>query len=79
MVSHSIVDTLSHVGIDDYAVLPLHRRNMPEVRSVTTAIAALHCHGAPVTLHPSPARWAPDLPGTQCQHRRFWRTPAATT
>lgn len=77
VVSHSIVDTLSHAGIDDYAVLPLHRRNMPEVRSVTTAIAALHCHGAPVTLHPSPARWAHDLPGTQWQHRRFWRTPAA--
>lgn len=77
VVSHSIVDTLSHAGIDDYAVLPLHRRNMPEVRSVTTAIAALHCHGAPVTLRPSHARWAHDLPGTQWQHRRFWRTPAA--
>ena len=77
VVSHSIVDTLTHAGIDDYAVLPLHRRNMPEVRSVTTAIAALHCHGAPVTLNPSHARWAHDLPGTQWQHRRFWRTPAA--
>lgn len=77
VVSHSIVDTLSHAGIDDYAVLPLHRRNMPEVRSVTTAIAALHCHGAPVTLHPAHAQWAQDLPGTQWQHRRFWRTPAA--
>lgn len=77
VVSHSIVDTLSHNGIDDYAVLPLHRRNMPEVRSVTTAMAALHCHGAPVTLHPTHPRWAHDLPGTQWQHRRFWRTPAA--
>lgn len=77
VVSHSIVDTLSHNGIDDYAVLPLHRRNMPEVRSVTTAIAALHCHGAPVALHPSHSEWAPGLPGTQWQHRRFWRTPAA--
>lgn len=75
VVSHSIVDTLSHAGIDDYAVLPLHRRNMPEVRSITTAIAALHCHGAPVTLRPSHAGWAHDLPGTQWQHRRFWRTP----
>ncbi|WP_395310970.1 beta-ketoacyl synthase N-terminal-like domain-containing protein [Mycobacterium sp. AMU20-3851] len=77
VVSHSIVDALSHNGIDDYAVLPLHRRNMPEVRSVSTAIAALHCHGAPVALGPSQPRWAHDLPGTQWQHRRFWRTPAA--
>lgn len=77
VVSHSIVDTLAHNGIDDYAVLPLHRRNMPEVRSVTTAIAALHCHGAPVTLGPAHRRWAHDLPGTQWQHRRFWRTPAS--
>ncbi|MEH3129452.1 MAG: type I polyketide synthase [Mycolicibacterium neoaurum] len=76
VVSHSIVDTLTHNGIDDYGVLPLHRRNMPEVRSVTTAIAALHCHGAPVALAPGHSCWAPDLPGNQWQHRRFWRTPA---
>ncbi|MEH3133405.1 MAG: beta-ketoacyl synthase N-terminal-like domain-containing protein [Mycolicibacterium neoaurum] len=76
VVSHSIVDTLTHDGIDDYGVLPLHRRNMPEVRSVTTAIAALHCHGAPVALAPGHSRWAPGLPGNQWQHRRFWRTPA---
>ncbi len=77
VVSHSMVDTLAHNGIDDYAVLPLHRRNMPEVRSVTTAMAALHCHGAPVDLAPAQPGWAHDLPGTQWQHRRFWRTPAA--
>ncbi|SDD49713.1 6-methylsalicylic acid synthase [Mycolicibacterium neoaurum] len=76
VVSHSIVDTLTHDGIDEYGVLPLHRRNMPEVRSVTTAIAALHCHGAPVALAPGHSRWAPGLPGNQWQHRRFWRTPA---
>ncbi|MCF6388923.1 acyltransferase domain-containing protein [Mycobacterium sp. MBM] len=77
VVSHSIVDTLTHAGIDDYAVLPLHRRNMPEVRAVSTAMAALHCHGAPVDLGPSHSGWAHDLPGTQWQHRRFWRTPTA--
>lgn len=76
VVSHSIVDTLTHTGIDDFGVLPLHRRKMPEVRSVTTAIAALHCHGAPVALAPGHSRWAPGLPGNQWQHRRFWRTPA---
>ena len=77
VVSHSIVDTLTAAGLDEYAVLPLHRRNMPEVRSVTTTMAALHCHGAPVRLGPSHTGWAHDLPGTQWQHRRFWRTPAA--
>ncbi|MGW0160497.1 type I polyketide synthase [Mycobacterium sp. NPDC003323] len=76
VVSHSIVDTLSHNGIETYGVLPLHRRNMPEVRSVTTAMAALHCHGAPVTLAPAHTGWAHDLPGNQWQHRNFWRTPA---
>ena len=76
VVSHSMVETLSHNGIDDYGVLPLHRRNMPEVRSLTTAIAALHCYGAPVELAPTSPQWATDLPGNQWQHRRFWRTPA---
>lgn len=76
VVSHSIVDTLSHNGFDDHGVLPLHRRNMPEVRSVTTAIAALHCYGAPVALAPTHTRWAAGLPGNQWQHRQFWRTPA---
>jgi 6-methylsalicylic acid synthase len=56
VVSHSIVETLSHNGIDDFGVLPVHRRNMPEVRSVATAIAALHCHGAPVRLAPERIR-----------------------
>ncbi|MGU3499675.1 type I polyketide synthase [Mycobacterium sp. C31M] len=76
VVSHSIVDTLSHNGIEDFGVLPVHRRNMPEVRSVSTAIAALHCHGAPVALAPAHSRWARELPGNQWQHRHFWRTPA---
>ena len=76
VVSHSIVETLLHLGIDDHAVIPVHRRDMPELRAVTTAVAALHCHGATVA-HGISAHdpWAGDLPVTQWRHRHFWRTP----
>lgn len=73
VVSHSIVETLTHLGIDDSAVIPVLRRDQPQLRAVATAIAALYCHGAPIAV-PAEA-WADDLPGTQWQHRDFWRTP----
>ncbi|MET0896285.1 MAG: beta-ketoacyl synthase N-terminal-like domain-containing protein [Mycobacterium sp.] len=73
VVSHSIVETLAQLGIDEPAVIPVLRRDQSQSRAVSTAVAALYCHGAPVR---TPAlAWAPDLPGTQWQHRNFWRTP----
>ncbi|WP_349268456.1 phthiocerol synthesis polyketide synthase type I PpsA [Mycolicibacterium parafortuitum] len=76
VVAHSIVETLLGVGITEHAVVPVLRRDQPERRSVGAAVAALYCHGAPVAHGFSPtARWATELPGTQWQHRRFWRTP----
>lgn len=76
VVAHSIVETLTHHGIDEHAVLPLLRRDRPAITSVATALAALHCHGAPVDHGIAvTAPWADDLPVTQWQHRRFWRTP----
>lgn len=74
VVAHSIAETFTHAGIDEHAVVPLLRRERPEIASVATAIAALHCHGVPVGIE-SAAPWADDLPVTQWQHRRFWRTP----
>lgn len=76
VVSHSVAETLSHVGFDEYGVVPTLRRQQPELRAITHALASLYCHGAPfphgVTAD-SP--WADDLPGTQWQHQHFWRTP----
>ncbi|MGV0814434.1 beta-ketoacyl synthase N-terminal-like domain-containing protein [Mycolicibacterium boenickei] len=78
VVSHSIVETLLHLGIDDHAVIPVLRRNAPESSAVTTSIASLYCHGADVehgVAQDDP--WDTELPVTQWQHRRFWRVPTA--
>lgn len=76
VVAHSIAETLTHLGIEDYGVVPVLRRQQPELRAIATAVASLHCHGAPVEHRVTAATpWAPGLPGTQWQHRRFWRTP----
>ncbi|WP_301119401.1 type I polyketide synthase [Mycolicibacterium fortuitum] len=78
VVSHSIVETLLHLGVDDHAVIPLLRRNTPELPAVTTAIASLYCHGAEIEHGVAEADpWAADLPVTQWQHRHFWRVPTA--
>lgn len=76
VVAHSIVETLTDHGADEHAVVPLLRRERPAMTSVATALAALHCHGAPVDPGIAvTAPWADDVPVTQWQHRRFWRTP----
>lgn len=76
VVSHSIAETLLHNGIDEYGVVPTLRRQQPQRRAITHALAALYCHGAPFphgVRADSP--WADDLPVTRWQHQRFWRTP----
>ncbi|WP_448432022.1 beta-ketoacyl synthase N-terminal-like domain-containing protein [Mycolicibacterium sp. XJ2546] len=76
VVAHSIAETLTVSGADEHAVVPLLRRERPAMASVATALAALHCNGAPVDHGIDVAApWADDLPVTQWQHRRFWRTP----
>ncbi|MGV0848688.1 type I polyketide synthase [Mycolicibacterium phlei] len=76
VVAHSIVETLAHTGVGDHAVVPLLRRDKPEMLSVAMAVAQLHCHGVPVDPGlPANSPWDADVPVTQWQHRRFWRTP----
>lgn len=80
VVSHSVVETLLHLGMDEHAVIPLLRRNTPEPAAVTTAVASLYCHGSDVehdVAQDDP--WDADLPVTQWQHRRFWRVPTAAS
>ncbi|WP_299561118.1 type I polyketide synthase [uncultured Mycolicibacterium sp.] len=78
VVAHSIAETLALAGIGEHAVLPLLRRDRPELPAVAAAVAGLHCHGAPVDPGVGPRTpWADGLPGTVWQHRRFWRTPGA--
>ena len=76
VVAHSIAETLLALGIDDHAAIPVLRRDSAERRALATAVAALHCCGVDVGHRGKAAEpWAADLPGTQWQHRRFWRTP----
>ncbi|MGE2834988.1 beta-ketoacyl synthase N-terminal-like domain-containing protein [Mycobacterium sp. SMC-4] len=80
VVAHSVAETMGHLGhdqgADSYAVVPVLRRDQPERRAVGAALGALYCHGAPVRHgYTAAGPWAPGLPGTQWQHRRFWRTP----
>ncbi|WP_082753739.1 SDR family NAD(P)-dependent oxidoreductase, partial [Mycobacterium sp. NAZ190054] len=76
VVAHSIVETLTGLGMDDHAVVPVLRRGQPEADAVEAAVATLYCHGAPIAHgYTATMPWAPELPGTRWQHRRFWRTP----
>lgn len=78
VVAHSVAETLSHLGIREHAVVPVLRRDQPELPAVAAAVGSLYCHGAPVDLGVTPeSPWATDLPGTQWLHRRHWRTPTA--
>lgn len=76
VVSHSIVETLTYAGIDEHEVVPVLRRDRPELQSMATAVGALYCNGAPVRHDIGASTpWSDSLPVTQWQHRRFWRTP----
>lgn len=77
VVSHSIAETLLHLDIEEHAAVGVLRRDQPARRCVAAAVAALHCYGAPVDHGVTAATpWAGDLPGTQWQHRDFWRIPS---
>jgi len=45
VVSHSVVETLTHLGIDDSAVVPVLRRDQPQALAVATAVATARACG----------------------------------
>ncbi|MER5495204.1 type I polyketide synthase [Streptomyces sp. NPDC002490] len=63
-------------GDSDRAVLvPLLRRDRPEVATATTALARLHVHGVPVdwtAVHTEGATIPTDLPTYPFQRRSYW-------
>ncbi|MFE1794125.1 SDR family NAD(P)-dependent oxidoreductase, partial [Streptomyces sp. NPDC059525] len=73
---------LAQESLDESAVtVPALRSDRPEDLAVTTALAHLHVHGAPVdweaVLAGRGARRV-DLPTYPFQHQPFWLVPAAT-
>ncbi|MFF2655206.1 SDR family NAD(P)-dependent oxidoreductase, partial [Streptomyces sp. NPDC058045] len=66
-------------GADRPVVLPLLRKNRPEVPTVLDAVGQAYASGAPVDLTKpfgGPATTAPSLPTYAFQRERFWPTPA---
>ncbi|MFC5183705.1 type I polyketide synthase [Actinomadura harenae] len=79
VVTHSVNETLHHLGLEHSFAAGSLRRNQPERATLLAAIGALHCHGGAV----DPARTAPDgrtcsLPRSPWRHQRYWRRPART-
>ncbi|AXG81631.1 type I polyketide synthase [Streptomyces paludis] len=71
VVSHSVTEVAG--ALPGALVTPTLRRNQPEVTTLLTSLAALHCHGVPVDWRVlQPAGRHTDLPTTAWQHERHW-------
>ncbi|KAI0110932.1 6-methylsalicylic acid synthase [Nemania sp. FL0031] len=82
IVSHSVHETMTDVGIDDdeFAVLPTLRRNKPADMCVLQAIGSLYAKGADLNLRMQfGRRWSPNVPGTQWAHKSIWRRVESVT
>ncbi|OKA08294.1 type I polyketide synthase [Amycolatopsis regifaucium] len=76
VVSHSIIETCDHLGIEDTAGTATLRRNADEIETLLSNLARMHCLGAVVdwTLD-FPAGRPLDLPAAAWQHRPYWIFP----
>ncbi|GIF16434.1 type I polyketide synthase [Actinoplanes teichomyceticus] len=70
VVTHSITETLTGLGIDDTVVTGSLRRDRDEVSTLLAARAALYCAGA--HLAGQPGGELADLPTAAWQHRPYW-------
>ncbi|MFC4146121.1 beta-ketoacyl synthase N-terminal-like domain-containing protein [Micromonospora mangrovi] len=75
VVTHSITETLAHLGVDDGAAFGSLRRDTDESQALATALARLWCHGAAVDWsRQAPGALVP-LPTMAWQHRPYWIFP----
>ncbi|MEU1753391.1 type I polyketide synthase [Micromonospora matsumotoense] len=78
VVTHSIGETLAHLGVEDATVVHSLRRDTDEVRALLAGLARLHCAGAAVDwgrLHPTGSLLP--MPSVAWQHRPYWIFPEA--
>ncbi|MFI9388317.1 beta-ketoacyl synthase N-terminal-like domain-containing protein [Kutzneria sp. NPDC052558] len=76
LVVHSVNEILAGEGV----IVHTLRRNEPERTRFRTALATVHCHGAPLDwsrVHPDLA--LVDLPTNAWQHRPYWHNGKAST
>ncbi|SDW71737.1 6-methylsalicylic acid synthase [Amycolatopsis xylanica] len=71
VVSHSIGETLAELGAGDAYVTGSLRRGRPELATLLTSLAELHCHGGEA-VPPAPGELI-TLPRVAWRHRRYWR------
>lgn len=73
VVTHSIVEVIEQVGVEDAAALHSLRRDQDELRTLLGSLAELHCLGAPVDWSRThPGGGLVDLPTMAWQHRPYW-------
>jgi 6-methylsalicylic acid synthase len=73
IVAHSVTETVHAAGVTDAVVCGTLRRGHPEIESMLTSLARLHCAGAQVDF-PIEGGLVP-APGVRWQHRPYWIFP----
>ncbi|WP_019548884.1 type I polyketide synthase [Streptomyces sulphureus] len=71
-----IVTIAAGEGVSDAVVVPSLRRDEADHLTFLSHVAALHCHGAPVSPPVPEHGRLLDMPTTAWDHRRFWLNPA---
>ncbi|MGV9675492.1 type I polyketide synthase [Nocardia sp. NPDC003482] len=78
IVAHSVSEILDEFGHTRAAVAHSLRRDRPELATLLTNLAHLHCHGAAVDWSRSTPGGDPvDLPTMAWQHQPYWISPAS--
>jgi 6-methylsalicylic acid synthase len=78
VVTHSIRETLDHLGVEDGRAVASLRRDSAELETLLGGLAELYCAGAAVdwpVVHPDGDLVA--LPAMAWQHRPYWVFPGA--
>lgn len=79
VVTHSVMETLDHLGVDEGVAVSTLRRDCAESETIVAQLAQLHCRGAAVdwsAVHPESA--VAPLPTVAWQHRPYWVFPESS-